>query len=126
MSLRRRCSPRLAVIALLLWLLIALVFHLRQELAEPLDDALPGDSLSDVPGTDSERKVSAPVQSEAAVVEEPSKKLKLRNAFVVASQKTENTTWLREHFPEWEQYIYAVDDPTAPLTVPKNKGRESM
>jgi hypothetical protein len=49
-----------------------------------------------------------------------------RTAVVVASQASENATWLNEYFPLWEKNIYRVDDPRAPLTVPKNKGRESM
>lgn len=49
-----------------------------------------------------------------------------RTAVVVASQASENATWLEEFFPHWEQNVYRVDDTTAKLTVPKNKGRESM
>jgi hypothetical protein len=49
-----------------------------------------------------------------------------RTAVVVASQSSENATWLEEYFPQWEKNIYHVDDPSAALTVPKNKGRESM
>lgn len=49
-----------------------------------------------------------------------------RTAVVVASQASENATWISEFFPRWEQNIYRVDDPSAKLTVPKNKGRESM
>jgi hypothetical protein len=49
-----------------------------------------------------------------------------RTAVVVASQSSENATWLEEYFPEWEKNMYRVDDANAPLTVPKNKGRESM
>jgi hypothetical protein len=49
-----------------------------------------------------------------------------RTAFVVASRMTENTTWLEQFFPDWEKSIYHVDEPLAALTVPKNKGRESM
>jgi len=60
---------------------------------------------------------------EATAVPKPEAR---RTAVVVASQKSENATWLDEYFPAWEKNIYAVDDPTAPLTVPKNKGRESM
>ena len=30
------------------------------------------------------------------------------------------------YFPAWTQKIYAVDNPTTPLAVPNNKGRESM
>lgn len=53
-------------------------------------------------------------------------KKKRKTAVVVASQASENATWIAEAFPEWEQNIYRVDDATAKLTVPKNKGRESM
>ncbi|KNG45707.1 f-box domain containing protein [Stemphylium lycopersici] len=49
-----------------------------------------------------------------------------RTAVVVASQSSENATWLNEYFPQWEKNIYRVDDQHAPLTVPLNKGRESM
>ncbi|KAF2757811.1 hypothetical protein EJ05DRAFT_477026 [Pseudovirgaria hyperparasitica] len=49
-----------------------------------------------------------------------------RSAFVVASRKTEDTAWLKRFFPQWERWIYYVDEPTAELSIPKNKGRESM
>jgi hypothetical protein len=45
---------------------------------------------------------------------------------VVATMKKENTSWLQEYLPDWHKNIYVVDDPTADLTVPKNKGREAM
>ncbi|KAK4169825.1 hypothetical protein QBC43DRAFT_306728 [Cladorrhinum sp. PSN259] len=46
---------------------------------------------------------------------------------VVASLKKENTTWIQEQLPrDWVPSIYVVDDETAKLTVPVNKGREAM
>lgn len=45
---------------------------------------------------------------------------------VVARLKQEDTSWLEQYFPHWRKSIYTVDDPEAPLTVPTNKGRESM
>ncbi|KAH0556769.1 hypothetical protein GP486_005441 [Trichoglossum hirsutum] len=45
---------------------------------------------------------------------------------VVASLKDEDTLWLSEFFPDWRTNIYVVNDPSAPLTVPKNKGREAI
>jgi hypothetical protein len=48
-----------------------------------------------------------------------------RIALVVASQTTDNTTWLEESFPTWEKAIYLTDAPSN-LSVPVNKGRESM
>ena len=48
-----------------------------------------------------------------------------RVALVVASQTTDNTTWLDESFPTWEKAVYLTDAPSK-LSVPVNKGRESM
>ncbi|RYP81642.1 hypothetical protein DL770_005850 [Monosporascus sp. CRB-9-2] len=45
---------------------------------------------------------------------------------VVASTKQEDTSWIQKYLPDWYTYKYVVDDPTAPFTVPKNKGREAM
>ncbi|KAL2148179.1 hypothetical protein VTH82DRAFT_7466 [Thermothelomyces myriococcoides] len=45
---------------------------------------------------------------------------------VVASLQTEDTSWVHRHLPDWSRSIYVVDDPTAKLTVPENKGREAM
>ncbi|KAJ5148483.1 hypothetical protein N7448_000061 [Penicillium atrosanguineum] len=45
---------------------------------------------------------------------------------IVASMKSDDTSWFTEYFPDWSRSIYVVDDKTAPLTVPYNKGRESM
>ncbi|EEP81655.1 conserved hypothetical protein [Uncinocarpus reesii 1704] len=49
-----------------------------------------------------------------------------RQHLVVASLRSDNTTWLVEHLPEWHTNIYVADDPEARLTVPLNKGREAM
>jgi hypothetical protein len=48
-----------------------------------------------------------------------------RVALVVASQTTDNTSWLGESFPTWEKAIYLTDAPSN-LSVPVNKGREGM
>ncbi|KAK2871881.1 hypothetical protein FQN49_002735 [Arthroderma sp. PD_2] len=45
---------------------------------------------------------------------------------VVASMKRENITWLHNYLLDWKKNIYVVDDSTAELTVPQNKGREAM
>jgi hypothetical protein len=45
---------------------------------------------------------------------------------VVASLRHEDTSWIHRHLPDWSHSIYIVDDPSAELTVPKNKGREAM
>lgn len=43
---------------------------------------------------------------------------------VVGKMKHEDTEWVIEDLYDWQHAIYIVDDPTAPLTVPKNKGHE--
>lgn len=45
---------------------------------------------------------------------------------VVASLSTQNTSWVHSHLPGWLRSVYVVDDPSAKLTVPKNKGHEAM
>ena len=50
----------------------------------------------------------------------------IQKDMVVASMQKDNISWLFEEFPDWHKNIYVVDDPNADLTVPQNKGRESM
>ncbi|KAL2156282.1 hypothetical protein VTH82DRAFT_1027 [Thermothelomyces myriococcoides] len=45
---------------------------------------------------------------------------------VVASISTEDTKWVHRFLPGWARSVYIVDDPSAKLTVPENKGREAM
>jgi hypothetical protein len=45
---------------------------------------------------------------------------------VVASLIGDDTSWLDEFFDDWKKNIYVVNNQSAPLTVPKNKGREAM
>lgn len=45
---------------------------------------------------------------------------------VVASLKGEDTSWIAKHVSDWKRNIYIVNDREAKLTVPVNKGRESM
>lgn len=52
--------------------------------------------------------------------------IRKRKDMVVASMKSDDTSWLTEYFPDWPKSIYVVDDKHAPLTVMRNKGRESM
>lgn len=71
--------------------------------------------------------VASPPQRYAGVpVSPPEKAPELPLELVVASMKYENTTWFHEYLSDWPASIYVVDDPDAPLTVPKNKGHEAM
>lgn len=45
---------------------------------------------------------------------------------VVASEKADDTTWLQRRLPQWPVSRYIVDDTEGNLTVPIQKGRESM
>jgi hypothetical protein len=51
---------------------------------------------------------------------------KLELELVVASIKSENTSWLNTYLPSLPKKIYVADDSRAEFTVPKNKGREAM
>ena len=123
-----RFSARNAVIAINILLLTALFVHLKYELWDthaPIADVT---DLSHLPDELYDQHVHT-----GTTDAQPEKELKAntgvytrRTAVVVASQASENATWLSDFFPQWEQNIYRVDDPSAPLTVPKNKGRESM
>lgn len=135
MPFHRRFTARNALIVLLIWLFLALTFHLKDELW----DKTPGiESNHPITGTSADHKT--PMQENSGKKEDGktgegkvgTKKpdfqtpLGKRTAVVVASQKTEDPTWLDEYFPKWEKYIYRVDDSKTKLKVPKNKGRESM
>jgi hypothetical protein len=45
---------------------------------------------------------------------------------VVASIGGDDISWLDDFFSDWKKNIYVVNNASAPLTVPKNKGREAM
>ncbi|KAL2862080.1 hypothetical protein BJX68DRAFT_17506 [Aspergillus pseudodeflectus] len=45
---------------------------------------------------------------------------------VVPRTNYEDTTWMEFEIPGWETAVYVVDDPSAPLHPPKNKGHEVM
>ncbi|OCK80577.1 hypothetical protein K432DRAFT_392938 [Lepidopterella palustris CBS 459.81] len=114
--IRRRCTPKFAVIVLLLWLFLALLFQLKDELRNlpPGAEVFVENDLDGSDFTSDQRKL---------ITQNPTKR---RTAVVVASQRTEDPSWLFTNFPDWEKNIYAVDNQSAPLTVPQNKGRESM
>lgn len=104
-----RLSVRNIVVTVNILLLTALVIHLKQVLWDrqlsPADlgtSHIPDELLDDAQFS------------------------KRRTTVVVAAQASENATWLDAYFPDWEKNIYRVDDKSAALSVPKNKGRESM
>jgi hypothetical protein len=45
---------------------------------------------------------------------------------VVASMAGDDVSWLEEFFDTWKRNVYIVNNASAPLTVPINKGREAM
>lgn len=45
---------------------------------------------------------------------------------IMATKKGDDTAWLFDELSDWHKSNYVVDDPDAELTIPKNKGRESM
>jgi hypothetical protein len=139
MAFHRRFTARNALLVLLIWLFLALAFHLKDELWDKMK--MPGTVESiHHPITATPEDLKRPVQEnngkkedggtgEGVVgIKKPDTKKPVgkRTAVVVASQKSEDPTWLDEYFPSWEKNIYRVDDSKAKLRIPKNKGRESM
>lgn len=51
---------------------------------------------------------------------------RLEVELIVATTSRDNTTWLTDKLKGWTKNVYVVDDPSAALTVPKNKGHEAM
>ena len=45
---------------------------------------------------------------------------------VIARTKDEDIGWLQREIPDQQTAVYVVDDPSAPLHPPKNKGHEVM
>lgn len=48
------------------------------------------------------------------------------STLVIARTKEEDMEWLEKEIPDQPTAIYVVDDPSAPLHPPKNKGHEVM
>lgn len=46
-------------------------------------------------------------------------------AIIAPMLKGDHVEWIYDMFPEWEKYIFVVNDPTANLTVVENKGHEA-
>jgi hypothetical protein len=45
---------------------------------------------------------------------------------VVASRKSDDTSWLKANLPTWNIVRYITDDVNAEVFVPVNKGHEAM
>ncbi|KAF1836289.1 hypothetical protein BDW02DRAFT_494066 [Decorospora gaudefroyi] len=124
----RLVTARNAVILVNVLVLSALFLHLRFALFDRNASAASPAGLTHLPDElydEQQANEASPTPSERPLKANAGIKPR-RTAVVVASQRSENATWLIDYFPQWEKNIYQVDDPNAPLTVPKNKGRESM
>ncbi|KAJ4305821.1 hypothetical protein N0V90_001353 [Kalmusia sp. IMI 367209] len=128
-----RLTARTAALILVAWLMVALVLHLKAERAmqkSTRHSTTTSSSIAhklsiiDTPlGAVDFNSSASFAQSMTGAKAGNSKR---QTAVVVAKSKFDNATWLEEYFPQWEKHIYSVDDWTADLTVPVNKGRESM
>jgi hypothetical protein len=118
-----RFTARNVIVVFNVLLLTALLVHLKHVVWDKHAAAAPADlGLSHLP----DELLDDPIATHDQKLQVNTGPKSRRTAVVVASQASENATWLDEYFPHWEKNIYRVDDPKAPLTVPKNKGRESM
>ena len=138
MPIHRRFTAKNALFVLLLWLFLALAYHLKEELwsstpslvelgQEYLTGAEPQKTLVEPEKPANGKSTGTGKGGKDNETKDGGKKSDAkRTAVVVATQKSEDPKWLDEYFPSWEKFIYSVDDRNAKLTVPKNKGRESM
>ena len=124
----RLISARNVAVLINIVLLTALFFHLKYEIWDKSADAPGLASLTHLPDEiyDEQRPDESSHDAEEKPLQANEGVQERKTAVVVASQRGENVTWLDEYFPTWEKNIYRVDDENAPLTVPMNKGRESM
>lgn len=68
----------------------------------------------------------APFTDVPPTISEPGPESAFRQEIVVASLSDDDTSWLEKELPGWGRSVYVVNDKTAKLTVPINKGREAM
>ncbi|PTU21207.1 hypothetical protein P175DRAFT_0416648, partial [Aspergillus ochraceoroseus IBT 24754] len=68
---------------------------------------------------------SSSSSSSASTSTSTSSQVQNDRVIVVGKLKNEDTDWIRNELPDWQHAIYIVDDPSAPLGVTQNKGRES-
>jgi len=130
MSFYKRFSVRTAGLALLTWLFVALVLHLRAEHSIQRDRTTVGSTITHDLGTTKPPLSAGSSRPEASIADKTlnghAGNGTRRTAVVVAKTASEDATWLDDYFPQWEKNIYSVGDRNAKLKIPKNKGRESM
>jgi hypothetical protein len=130
MAIQRRLTARNGVLALVIVLFFcfllspnpALLWNRRQHVEHYDIPGFRAEGAGDKPGSGVTAISSVNIGSGGEGKQGAAK----RTAVVVASQASEDATWLDKYFPQWEKNVYRVDDLNAKLTVPKNKGRESM
>ncbi|VUC20656.1 unnamed protein product [Clonostachys rosea] len=123
-----RSRQRTNLIALFCVVLFVWVFY--GETLFPPENQSPNIKTASRPEVRPEARPEPPAKPETPSRPEtestPKKSTENDVEMVVASMKKENTTWLYDYLLDWKKNIYVVDDPTAALTVPVNKGREAM
>lgn len=70
--------------------------------------------------------VTPPIAKAAHRTQRPHIPPRLEVELIVATTSRDNITWLDDKLKGWTKNVYVVDDPSAALTVPKNKGHEAM
>ncbi|KAI9673172.1 MAG: hypothetical protein M1817_003034 [Caeruleum heppii] len=105
---------RLTALVLTLWI-VYVVWRWREGASESRKLSSPLDDLADLPPSSASTSAPFPASDPA-----PSAHL------VIASLRGDDTSWLDHHLSDYSRSLYVADDPTAALTVSRNKGRESM
>ncbi|KAH9883627.1 hypothetical protein F4778DRAFT_766032 [Xylariomycetidae sp. FL2044] len=114
--------------AAIFFVLLILVLLLHRQTLVPVP-AIPGWSPAEADGGSGKKEVGPSPKEPAATHEHDPFEVEL----VVASTSKEDTSWLHRHVPAWRKNIYVVDQSAVSaaaasplLTVPQNKGHETM
>ena len=107
-------------------------FHPLRWKAAPTEPSTPAATLPATAGIPIPILPFGEVTSQPAIVKPshpsptPSSYAALDRVLVVARQLSENVDWIKSELPDVTAAVYVVDDPTAELRVPANKGHEAM
>lgn len=119
MPISRRFLRRIQILLLVATLLFLLHFFLgfHTTTTTKIPASIPGAKLA-IP--------LAKSQKDSKIAHEIPNEIPEEKELVVASMVGDDIAWLDEHFGAWKKNVYVVDNASALLTVPKNKGREAM
>ena len=68
---------------------------------------------------------TSPITLESTMIDTPAPPIPTDKIVVMGKLQEENTDWVSEFLPDWNNAIYIVDNTTLPLSTAQNKGKEA-